>query len=122
MLPRGAIDFAEAPPYCRHIATLAHIAVRTQTLVQLTDELRDLLDHRAELEGVSRSRLIRQMLERALEDDRAAALSRQLVDGYTRVPQSEATDAFGDLEAWTAANARRNLAALAAEEEGRAGW
>ncbi len=96
--------------------------MRTQTLVQLTDELRYRLDLRASREGVSRSKLIRQMLERALEDDRGAALSRQLVDGYTRVPQSEATDAFGDLDAWTAANTKRNLAALTAEEEGEPGW
>jgi hypothetical protein len=40
------------------------------------------------------------------------------VEGYTRVPQADARDAWGDLDAWSEANARRNLAALAVEERG----
>ena len=89
---------------------------RAQTLVQLTDGLRDRLDRRATRLGISRSRLIRDLLERALEDERADEISRRLVEGYTRVPQSEGRDAWGDLDAWTEANAARNRAALGREE------
>lgn len=88
-----------------------------QTLVQLTDELVSALDRRARRDGVSRSKVVRDLLGSALssgeEHDRA------MVDGYRRVPQSDASDAWGDLDSWTEANARRNLAALN-EEDG--GW
>jgi metal-responsive CopG/Arc/MetJ family transcriptional regulator len=93
------------------------MAGRTQTLVQLTDELRDLLDRRAARLGVSRSKLIRDLLEEGLARDRAHDHSRRLTEAYARVPQADARDAWGDLDAWSEANARRNLAALAAEEK-----
>jgi len=87
-----------------------------QTLVQLTDQLVEALDRRAKREGVSRSKLVRDLLDAALstseEHDRA------LVEGYRRAAQSDAADAWGDLEAWTAANSRRNLAALDVEDGG----
>jgi predicted transcriptional regulator len=89
---------------------------RTQTLVQLTDELRDELDRRATRLGVSRSRLIRDLLERGLAHERAEGHSARIAEGYARFPQAEARDAWGDLDAWGEANARRNLAALAEEE------
>jgi metal-responsive CopG/Arc/MetJ family transcriptional regulator len=94
---------------------LASVA-RAQTLVQLTDELVALLDARAAAEGVSRSRLIRELLEQALSDDRRAARSRRIVAGYAAAPQQDARDAWGDLDEWTDANTRRNRAALAGEE------
>lgn len=93
------------------------MASRTQTLVQLTDELRDLLDRRAARLGVSRSSLIRDLLERGLTEERGEALSMRIAEGYARAPQSEGRDAWGDLDAWSEANAGRNFAALAEEEE-----
>ena len=60
--------------------------------------------------GVSRSHLVRDLLEAALAED--AAIERVLIDGYRAHPQSDARDAWGDLDEWTRANARRNLAAL----------
>lgn len=84
-----------------------------QTLVQLTDQLVAQLDARARADGVSRSRLIRDLLARALGE--ADELDRRLLEGYRRVPQH---DCWGDLEAWAAANARRNLAALDGEDGG----
>lgn len=89
---------------------------RTQTLVQLNEELLRLLDRRAASRGVSRSALIRELLERGLERDHADAISARMVDGYRRAPQQIARDEWGDLDRWTDANVRRNLAALAAEE------
>ena len=87
-----------------------------QTLVQLTDELVEALDRRAAREGVSRSKLVRDLLDAALSagDEH----DRLLVEGYRRAPQSDAPDAWGDLEAWTATNARRNAAALTHEDGG----
>ena len=93
------------------------MAVRTQTLVQLTEDLVARLDRRAAREGVSRSALVRDLLDEALQADRAAELSQQIVDGYRRVPQETAEDEWGDLAAWTLTNTRRNLAALAREEQ-----
>lgn len=93
------------------------MAGRAQTLVQLTDELRDALDRRAGRLGISRSRLIRELLTRSLADERAAGRSQQIAAGYERYPQAEGRDAWGDLDEWSDANARRNLAALAEEEQ-----
>lgn len=86
---------------------------RAQTLVQLTDELVEQLSRVAARRGTSRSQVIRELLEAGLRDERRAAVTQRLVAGYRRAPQA---DAWGDLEAWTAENTRRNLAALAAEE------
>lgn len=90
---------------------------RTQTLVQLSDELVSLLDLEAAKRGVSRSALIREILGEHLHDQREAELDRRMVAGYQRLPQDDARDAWGDLDAWTDGNTRRNRAALAAEED-----
>jgi len=95
------------------------VSGRTQTLVQLTDELVELLDRRASAEGVSRSALVRDLLSQALATDRSVELSRRMIEGYRAAPQELGQDAWGDLDAWTAANACRNLAALASEEDER---
>jgi plasmid stability protein len=92
------------------------VSSRIQTLVQLTDGLVRHLDDRAARSGTSRSAVIRELLEEALSDERRTEISRRLVEGYTREPQSEGRDAWGDLDAWSEVNTRRNLAALAAEE------
>ena len=60
---------------------------RTQTLVQLSDELLAALDQHAVASGRSRSELIREAVERFLGHDLERAIDRQIVDGYRRVPQ-----------------------------------
>lgn len=62
---------------------------RQQTLVQLNDRLLAALDERAARDGVSRSRLIRDAVEAYLADERAAAVDRAIIDGYTRVPPED---------------------------------
>ena len=90
---------------------------RTQTLVQLTEDLVHQLDSRAEALGVSRSKLIRELLERGLAEEAEAKLARRMNEGYQRVPQSEGRDAWGDLDVWVQVMSRRNMAALAEDEE-----
>lgn len=65
------------------------VIARTQTLVQLTDELLALLDERAARLRRSRSDLIREALEAYLKEDRAAEIDRKIVEGYTRMPDDE---------------------------------
>jgi predicted transcriptional regulator len=76
------------------------MATRTQTMVQLNSELIELLDQRARQVGVSRSQLIRQAIEAFLAADREAVIDRQIVEGYTRMPQGGEYDAdeWGDLD------------------------
>jgi metal-responsive CopG/Arc/MetJ family transcriptional regulator len=83
------------------------VVARTQTLVQLTDELVALLDERASRQHRSRSDLIREAIEAFLAADADAEISRQIVDGYQRVPQEE-----DSLERW----ARRGARDLVEEE------
>jgi len=40
-----------------------------------------------------------------------------MIEGYSRILQQLARDDWGDLDAWSEANVRRNLAGLAAEED-----
>jgi metal-responsive CopG/Arc/MetJ family transcriptional regulator len=70
---------------------------RTQTLVQLSDELLAQLDERVAREGRSRSDLIRQALADYLASDREAEIDRQIVEGYTRQPQTAAELAYAEL-------------------------
>ena len=69
---------------------------RTQTMVQLTDRLVRLLDRVAARRGVSRSALIRTAVEQFLEKDEEAAVGRQIVAGYERIPPGT-PDEWGDL-------------------------
>jgi metal-responsive CopG/Arc/MetJ family transcriptional regulator len=62
---------------------------RTQTLVQLTDELLSQLDARGAREGRSRSELIREAVAAYLAADRAADVDRQIVEAYAREPQED---------------------------------
>ncbi len=78
---------------------------RTQTLVQLSEELLAVLDARAARERRSRSELIREALDAYLEADREAAISAAIVEGYTRIPQDE----HDDLEGWARRGARDML-------------
>lgn len=68
-------------------------------MVQLNEELLDLLDRRAARAGVSRSQLIREAIEAFLASDREAAIDRQIVEGYRRMPQSGEydVDEWGDV-------------------------
>lgn len=72
------------------------MARRTQTLVQLNDELLAALDAMRERDGRSRSELIREAIERYLAEDREAAIDRAIVEGYTRVPPDDEFDHAGD--------------------------
>jgi metal-responsive CopG/Arc/MetJ family transcriptional regulator len=62
---------------------------RQPTLVQLSSELVAALDQRAASTGRSRSELIRMAIEAYLAADRAAAIDRQIVEGYSRLPPGE---------------------------------
>ncbi len=73
---------------------------RTQTLVQLTDELLAALDQRAASSGRSRSELIREAIQRYLGEDDA---DRAIVEAYRRVPQ--------EADPWAQALARDSIAA-----------
>jgi metal-responsive CopG/Arc/MetJ family transcriptional regulator len=74
---------------------------RTQTLVQLSDELLAQLDARAAREGRNRSDLIREALARFLAADREAEIDRLIVEGYTRRPQTVDELAVADLSTRT---------------------
>ena len=69
---------------------------RTQTLVQLTDELLDRLDAFRAREGRSRSEVIREAIERYLATDREAEIDRLIVEAYARQP---AQDVWGEQSA-----------------------
>lgn len=74
------------------------MVTRTQTMVQLNDELLALLDQRAAADGASRSHVIREAVVAYLDADRTASIDQQIVDGYRRMPQSDFDqDAWGDL-------------------------
>ena len=62
---------------------------RTQTLVQLTDDLLDRLDSSRAREGRSRSEVIREAIERYLAADREVEIDRLIVEAYTRQPSQE---------------------------------
>ena len=59
---------------------------RTQTLVQLTEDLLRRLDERGAREGRSRSALIRDAIEAYLYDEEKARIDREIVEGYERIP------------------------------------
>jgi metal-responsive CopG/Arc/MetJ family transcriptional regulator len=69
------------------------VMARTQTLVQLSDELLDRLDAYRAREGRSRSEVVREAIDRYLEADREAEIDRLIVDAYTRQPPE---DVWGD--------------------------
>jgi hypothetical protein len=93
------------------------LMTRTQTLVQLSDDLIALLDREATRRGVSRSALIRQVLHDHLETE--VAVGTAIVDGYTRMPQA-VPDAWGSLDDLTDISTRQTLQRLD-EEERRSG-
>lgn len=59
---------------------------RTQTMVQLSDELLEVLDRVAAARGASRSALVRELLWEALSEDRDRRIGELIADGYRRAP------------------------------------
>jgi predicted DNA-binding protein len=96
---------------------------RTQTMVQLNEELLERLDRRASASGVSRSQVIREAIEAYLADDQAATTDRLIVEGYTRMPQGGEydADAWGELGAMATALTVDQMRRLN-EEERAAGF
>jgi predicted transcriptional regulator len=96
---------------------------RTQTMVQLTDRLLQLLDRQAARRGISRSALIRTALEDFLSKDRELAVGEQIVEGYKRIPPAT-PDEWGNLAQTTDQATVDVLHRLDAEEgiEGHAPW
>ena len=62
---------------------------RTQTLVQLSDELLQRLDTYRAREGRSRSDVVREAIERYLAADVEAEIDRLIVDAYQRQPPED---------------------------------
>src|SRR5438874_85684 len=88
---------------------------RTQTIVQLSDELVGELDAIARRRNISRSALIRDLLEQGLAEDHERTIGEQIAEGYRRIPQGT-PDVWGNLEAETEALGDEAMADLAAEE------
>ena len=88
---------------------------RAQTMVQLSDTLIVLLDQEAGRRGISRSALIRDLLEESLRDEREAEIDRQIIEGYTRMPPG-LPDEWGDLGRETDDGLRDLFARLDVEE------
>ncbi len=72
---------------------------RTQTLVQLTDDLLRRLDERAAREGRSRSALIRDAIEAFLHDEERERITREIVEGYERIPTTDEEMEIAEREA-----------------------
>ncbi len=88
---------------------------RTQTMVQLTQELVESLDALAGRRAMSRSALIREFVVVGLEQSTSAAVGERIAEGYRRMPQAE-PDEWGDLAADVDAANDELLARLDAEE------
>ncbi len=84
-------------------------------MVQLSDQLVESLDREAARRKISRSALIRGVLEEFLAADREATIGRRIVEGYERIPPVT-PDAWGDLTAMTDSATVDLLHRLDAEE------
>ncbi len=93
---------------------------RTQTMVQLTDDLVAKLDTEAAERGVSRSAVIREAVEQHLDERRRDAIGEAIAEGYRRIPPGT-PDEWGDLER-TADIAGRETAQRLDQEEREAGF
>lgn len=72
---------------------------RTQTLVQLNDDLLRRLDERAAREGRSRSALIRDAIEAYLYDAAKAKIDQEIIEGYERIPETDEEIEIAEREA-----------------------
>jgi metal-responsive CopG/Arc/MetJ family transcriptional regulator len=76
-----------------------HMSVpRTQTLVQLNEDLLRRLDERAAREGRSRSALIRDAIEAYLYDEENTRIDREIREGYERFPETDEEIAAAERE------------------------
>jgi hypothetical protein len=89
---------------------------RTQTMVQLTDDLVSQLDDESTRLGLSRSALIRNILQQHLAVESERAKVERYVEGYRRMPQPT-IDEWGNLEEQGFIEGRRNAQRMDAEEE-----
>lgn len=64
------------------------VVARTQTMVQLSDELVQRLDAAAERRGVSRSALIRAFVDDGLRRSERDVIGEEIAEGYRRIPQA----------------------------------
>jgi predicted DNA-binding protein len=87
---------------------------RTETLVQLTEELVAQLDAESARRGCSRSALIREAVETHLAQQSESARVQAWIDGYRRIPQG--SDDWGDIA--SPAAGRALSARLDSEEAG----
>lgn len=71
---------------------------RTQTLVQLTEDLLRRLDERAAKEGRSRSALIREAIEVYLHDETKERIDQEIIEGYERIPTTAEEMGWADKE------------------------
>jgi metal-responsive CopG/Arc/MetJ family transcriptional regulator len=71
---------------------------RTQTLVQLSTNLLRRLDERAAREGRSRSALIRDAIEAYLHDEERERITREIIEGYERIPTTDEEMRIAELE------------------------
>jgi predicted transcriptional regulator len=96
---------------------------RAETIVQLTSELVELLDAEAARRKTSRSALIREAITSHLAEAAAGAVTRSIVEGYRRVPQSR-PDEWGDIGALSDRSTRETLQRLDSEErnDGSKSW
>jgi len=72
---------------------------RTQTLVQLSTDLLRRLDERAAREGRSRSALIRDAIDAYLHDEERDRITREIIEGYERIPPTQEEMAWAEREA-----------------------
>lgn len=92
-------------------------------MVQLTDDLVLAVDAEAGRRGVSRSAVIREAIIEHLAASQEALVTRQIVEGYRRLPPALPDD-WGDLEAHQDQATVEVMARLDAEERafGRKAW
>lgn len=88
---------------------------RTETIVQLTRDLVELLDAEAARRNISRSALIREAVGVYLAEAAEAAVATSIVEGYRRIPQGE-PDEWGDPAAFADRSTRETMRRLDAEE------
>ena len=84
-------------------------------MVQLSDELLRSLDAMARANGVSRSKLIRDLVTDGLRRANVDEVGQRIAEGYRRIPQAE-PDEWGNVHAGNDAATEDLLARLDAEE------
>lgn len=89
-------------------------------MVQLNDELVKRLDDAAGRRGVSRSALIRELVDEGLRRKERDVIGEQIAEGYRRIPQAT-PDEWGDLLE-SGEVARRRVAQRLDAEERAAGF